>query len=216
MKELLAKKLRIKLEEPILILNRPNKIYFSDFNVVSEEFPIEPVKIIIIFVKNMEELKSETLKIISKNSLQRGGRLLICYPKKGNSKFSSYINRDDIFPTLDVDDDGYIQSSNYKFNQMVSLDENYTIIEIKHEEKTSHKNKKSQSVDDYIQYIPEIIQDLSHEKEALYFFKNLTYGYQKNWARYVYSAKEEETIQRRKNRMIEFLKQGIKSVNSIK
>lgn len=74
----------------------------------------------------------------------------------------------------------------------------------------------SQCVDDYIQYIPRIIQDLSNEKEALNFFKNLTYGYQKNWARYIYSAKREETMQRRKNEMIKLLNQGIKSVDSIK
>lgn len=34
---------------------------------------------------------------------------------------------------LGVDDKGYIQNSHYKFNQMVKLDDNYTIVGIKHE-----------------------------------------------------------------------------------
>lgn len=213
--ELLAKKLKIKLDEPIVVLNRPNDKYFNKFNIL-ENLPTEQVKIIIIFVKNIEELKKETLKLISKNALILGGRLLICYPKKGNLIYDSYIQRDDIFPALEVDSDGYIKNSNYKFNQMVSLDETYTIVGIKHEKKTVTKNKVSQCVDDYIKYIPEIIKDLSYEKDALDFFKTLSFGYQKNWARYIFSAKKEETIKKRKIKMTKLLKKGIKSIDLIK
>ena len=52
--ELLAKKLKIKLDEPIVVLNRPNDKYFNKFNIL-ENLPTEQVKIIIIFVKNIEE-----------------------------------------------------------------------------------------------------------------------------------------------------------------
>ena len=60
--ELLVKKLKIKLDEPIVVLNRPNDKYFNKFNIL-ENLPTEQVKIIIIFVKNIEELKKRNIKI---------------------------------------------------------------------------------------------------------------------------------------------------------
>ena len=46
---------------------------------------------------------------------------------------------------------------------------------------------------------------------ALAFFESLTPGYQRSWARYIYSAKQETTRQKRLNETIELLLQGFKS-----
>ncbi len=210
MSEALAKKLRLNIGQEITILNRPEKEYFSEFKV-SEDIPQDSVDIIILFVKTLNQLKEETIKLIEGNKLNLGGRLLIAYPKKGNRLFDSYVHRDEIFPALGVNDEGYIQNSHYKFNQMVKLDDNYTIVGIKHEKERKPQKTVSQCVADYIQFIPTIEQELSEETGALTFFKSLTPGYKKSWARYLYSAKRLETQEKRKQEMIKLLKQGVKS-----
>ncbi|MGX7198149.1 YdeI/OmpD-associated family protein [Enterococcus olivae] len=205
----LAKKLRLTMEEPIVVLHRPSMDYFSGFNI-SEQQPTEPVATIILFVKDLEEMKEEIQKIITAELLEMNGRLLVCYPKKGNKKWSTFIHRDEIFPALQVDQDGFIAGTDYKFNQMVKLDDTYTILGIK---RTVQKKsvKPSQSVADYIQFLPTLEKRLAAEPKAQKFFQHLTPGYQRNWARYVYSAKREATQDKRFHEMVQLLNQGIKS-----
>lgn len=210
MAQTLLQKLRLTPSQSVTVLYRPTSDYFSDLSV-SEVYPKKPVETMIVFVKTLEELKQEIGTIIEKNLLTPNGRLLIVYPKKGNKQLNTYVHRDDIFPALHVDEqEGYVPNSDYKFNQMVKLDDTYTIIGLKRVEKKSRKKTASQSVADYITYIPHIEKDLENEPQALAFFKSLTPGYQKNWARFVYSAKQEVTQIKRKQEMIHLLNEGIK------
>lgn len=94
---------------------------------------------------------------------------------------------------------------------MGKLDDTYTIIGIKHEAKKKEQKRTSQCVDDDINYIPLLRKSLLHKEGALQFFNCLTIGYQKNWARYVYSAKKEDTRCKRVQAMIHLLEQGKKS-----
>lgn len=55
------------------------------------------------------------------------------------------------------------------------------------------KQKNSPCVDDYIQNIDDIKEYLSRNEELLVTDNQLTFGYQKDWARYVNSAKRQET-----------------------
>ncbi|MGM0123040.1 hypothetical protein IGI37_000406 [Enterococcus sp. AZ194] len=210
MAQTLLQKLRLFETQAVTILNRPSADYFSELTV-SVTYPIRPVETIILFIQTVEELKTQTLDIVEKNLLVPGGRLLIAYPKKGNQKFETFVHRDEIFPTLQVnDEDGYIPNSDYKFNQMVKLDDIYTLVGLKRVAKKNVKKGASQSVGDYITFIPMLEKELADESQALEFFKSLTPGYQRNWARYVYSAKQEATRQKRKLEMIQLLKQGVK------
>ncbi len=47
----------------------------------------------------------------------------------------------------------------------------------------------------------------------LKFFKELTPGYQRDWARYIFSAKQQSTQEKRKAQMVDILSQGYKSVD---
>ena len=210
MPQTLIEKLRLDPSRPLTVLNRPHKAYFSEFQVL-ESVPGEPVDIIVLFVKDLKELREMTLELISEEKLALEGRLLIAYPKKGNTAMDTYIHRDEILPALEVDEGGYIKGSQYKFNQMVKLDDTYTIVGIKRTKGKKALRSASQCVGDYIQYIPRIIKELSDEKEALEFFQSLTPGYQRTWARYVYSAKQPETREKRMKEMTELLKQKVKS-----
>ena len=146
---------------------------------------------------------------------KRQGYLYIAYPKKGNKVYPDFVHRDEIFPSLNVDTngDGYVGDSNIKFARMVSLDETFTIVGLK--EVGSSKGKSStdssQCVDDYVKYIPEIEVYLSNNSVLSEFYKNLTPGYRKDWARYVYSAKQEATRKKRLSEMEMILSKGFKT-----
>lgn len=209
MSQELAKKLRLNLDEPIYVIYPPTKEYFSAFNIF-DELPSEPVETIILFVKTLEEMQIEIQQLIDRQALAMGGRLLVCYPKKGNKVFPTFIHRDEILPALKVNQEGYIDQSDYKFNQMVKLDDVYTIIGLKRTV-TKKKRTSSQSVADYVQFIPELENLLAKTPAALQFFQELTPGYQRNWARFVFSVKREVTREKHLKETIELLLKGIKS-----
>lgn len=210
MQNALAEKLRLDPQKELVVINRPDRRYFSVFQVL-EGYPESPADAIVLFADNLQTLQEMTGRIIRENVLNAGGRLLIAYPKKGNRTLGTYLHRDEILPSLDVDEDGYIRGSDFRFNQMVSLDGTYTLIGIKRGEKRRGKKSPSQRVGDYIQYIPQIEEDLKGEPKALDFFRGLTPGYQRGWARYVYGAVRPETREKRIKEMARQLKEGVKS-----
>ncbi len=132
--------------------------------------------------------------------------------KKGNKMYPTFVHRDEIFPTLQVNEaDGYIKGSTLKFNRMVSLDETFTVVGMKNVLKKPAKNQTSSAVGDYVQYLPEIEALVQTEPAAAATFAALTPGYQKEWARYVFSAKRAETRKKRQTEMLVILKEGYKT-----
>lgn len=123
------------------------------------------------------------------------------------------MHRDEIFPALGVsEEDGYIGKSDYKFNQMVALDETFTIVGIKKEARKAKKTQaKSQCVGDYVEMLPVLEEQLQAFSKAYEFFASLTPGYKRGWARYVYSAKQEATQKKRLEETVRLLEQDVKS-----
>jgi uncharacterized protein YdeI (YjbR/CyaY-like superfamily) len=66
-------------------------------------------------------------------------------------------------------------------------------------------------VDDYIEFISDVEKDLQDTPDLLAFYQSLTQGYRKDWARYVYSAKQEGTRAKRRDEMKMILGKGFKS-----
>lgn len=70
--------------------------------------------------------------------------------------------------------------------------------------------------------MPSIVEKLKLQKykdvamllvpKALAYYQSLTPGYQKDWARYVYSAKQEATKEKRRNEMEKSSAKAIKAV----
>lgn len=137
----------------------------------------------------------------------------MAYPKKDNKVYSSYIHRDDLLIGIGADDNGYISNSTIKFSRMVSLDDVFTVVGLKEDSKSKNviSTKASQCVDDYIDFIPQIEKDLEDTPKLLTFYQALTPGYKKDWARYVYSAKQEATKAKRRDEMKQILGEGYKS-----
>lgn len=124
------------------------------------------------------------------------------------------IHRDAIFPFLQVDDEtGYIKETAYKFNRMIALDENYTLVGVRHLSlaKSSSARRADARVSTYLDKVADILNYLADYPKEADFYKGLTPGYQRDWARYVYSAKTEATIQKRLDEMVMILGKGYKT-----
>lgn len=126
--------------------------------------------------------------------------------------YDTYIHRDHLFEGLGADEEGYVQGTTLKFSRMVGLNDVFTVVGLKYDEsKTKSSKKASQSVNDYIENIKDIEADLADYPQILDLYRSLTEGYRKDWARYVYSAKQETTRQKRKEEMKEILQAGYKT-----
>lgn len=169
---------------------------------------------IFIFVETLDEMVNYTQQVIREQQLAENGYLFFAYPKKGNKRYETYVHRDDIFPAMGVDEDGYIGSSDLKFARMVSMDDVFTVIGIKHEKKKKAKSSAaSQSVADYEDRVKDVEELLAPYPKERQFYKELTPGYQKDWARFIFSAKQQQTREKRLEQMVDILAQGYKSMD---
>ncbi|MBB3110852.1 hypothetical protein FHS18_002919 [Paenibacillus phyllosphaerae] len=170
--------------------------------------------LIFAFTLDMESLRQLVNTVIAQGKLQSGGYLYAAYPKKGNKVYPTYIHRDSLFEGLGADEDGYIGTSGMKFARMVGMDDVFTVVGFKIEAKKAQvSSKPSQSVDDYVAMVPEIEKDLQDKPEVLAIYQALTPGYQRDWARYVYSAVQEQTRAKRREEMKTVLAEGYKTMD---
>ncbi len=70
----------------------------------------------------------------------------------------------------------------------------------------------SQCVADYADRIKDVEALLANHPNELKFYQSLTPGYQKDWARNLFSVKQEKTREKRLEKMIEILSQGYKTI----
>lgn len=201
----ILEKLKI-LDKNIYVLNQPD-----DYHIFKHSYKelTGSHEIVFAFVEDIKDFKSIVHKCIKNKGLVEEGYLFVAYPKKGNRKYQTFVHRDEIFPALNVMKDGYIKDSDYKFNRMVSMDEVYTVVGIKHLPNRKISKSASQSVADYEDKIEDVVKLLNDD--ILTFFNELTPGYKKDWARYIFSAKQEKTRIKRIDEMNEILSAGYKS-----
>ncbi|MEK3732912.1 YdeI/OmpD-associated family protein [Paenibacillus sp. FSL M8-0334] len=216
MPKTIVEKLNLQKYQKTAVLNTPAgeeslvELSDADHELIQEQYDL-----IFAFVLDMNAFQQLIGTIIAGNRLREGGLLYAAYPKKGNRVYPTYIHRDSLFEGVGADEDGYIGTSSLKFNRMVGMNEVFTVVGFKNERKkaVSGSAKPSQSVDDYVSFIPQIEEDLSGAPAELAFYRSLTPGYRKDWARYVYSAIQEQTRAKRREEMIAVLAQGYKSMD---
>jgi hypothetical protein len=214
MSKTIVEKLNLLKYKKVVVLDMPEgREYFNGLPDYDTTFKEKGYDLIFAFVLTKSELKKLMDTAIEKNYLNKNGYLYIAYPKKGNKVYPSYIHRDELFEALGADEEGYVGTSSIKFARMVGLDEVFTVVGLKEENrnKKSKSSKASQFVDDYIAMIPEIEKDLEAQANLLAFYQSLTPGYQKDWARYIYSAKQEATKEKRREEMKMILGAGYKT-----
>lgn len=208
----IADKLKLTSYQNLAIVNQP-----SDYDIFTNQHPTltGDHDAIFMFVETIDELKMQAETIVkNEHLLKEKGYLFFAYPKKGNKRYNSFIHRDELFPALHVGDDGYLADSDIKFARMVSMDEVFTVVGLKREKKKTNKTAAaSQCVADYEDNVQDVERLLETHPRELSFYQNLTPGYQKDWARYLYSAKQEATRIKRYHQMVDILSQGYKSLD---
>jgi len=207
------KKFAIEKFDKKLILNKPVNV--ADFEGIDYVTAIgnEKYDLIFAFIFSLNEFINLVKTVVEKELLHPNGVLYIAYPKKGNKQYKQYIGRDDFIPAVEMDSDGYVFNSPVKFNKMAAFNEVFTVIGLKHEAKRKKTTQPSQCVGDYIERIPDLIKHLEVNNEIYSFFNQLTPGYQRDWARYVFGVKNTATTEKRLAEMKNILKQGYKSVD---
>lgn len=210
----IATKLKLEKYHNLVIINQP-----ADYDILpgSATTVSQGHDCIFIFVTNIDEMVSETQQIINNDKLLgEKGYLFFAYPKKGNKRYETYVHRDEIFPAMKVnEDDGYVGNSEIKFSRMVSMDDVFTVVGLKREKRKAKKSTaSSQCVDDYIENVEDVEAYLSNNAPDVFaIFQELTPGYQRDWARYIFSAKQQATRERRQQQMMEVLGQGYKTMD---
>ena len=214
MAKTIVEKLNLKKYKKAAVLGLPEGAdYLTELSNYDRELINSPYDLIFAFVLDMESLKALVDKVIENKDLNPNGYIFLAYPKKGNKIYPTFIHRDHLLSGLNADEDGYIGKSDLKFARMVGLDDVFTVVGLKIESRSKSKTstKPSQCVDDYIDLIPNVEKDLQDTPDLLAIYQSLTPGYQKDWARYVYSAKQEATKAKRRDEMKMILAAGYKS-----
>jgi hypothetical protein len=214
MAKTIVEKLNLQKYKKAAVLHLPDGAdYLSELADYDTELTESNYDLIFAFVLDMESLKGLVNKVIQNNYLNKNGYIFLAYPKKGNKVYPTFIHRDDLLDGLGSDENGYIGTSNIKFARMVGLDDVFTVVGLKEDSRSRNQptTAASQCVDDYIVMIPEVEKDLQHAPDLLAFYQSLTPGYRKDWARYVYSAKQDATKEKRREEMKMILAAGYKS-----
>ncbi|MBS3679031.1 YdeI/OmpD-associated family protein [Ornithinibacillus massiliensis] len=208
----IIEKLKLSKYHNLVVLNKP-----EDY-IIFDNFATELIKnhdAIFIFIETIEEMVKHTIKVIEGNELlQEKGYLFFAYPKKGNKRYDTHVHRDEIFPALKVDEDGYVYDSDIKFARMVSMDDVFTVVGLKREKKKEKKTSpSSQSVADYEVNVKDVEAMLIDHPSEFSFYQSLTPGYRRDWARFIFSAKQQKTRDKRVEQMVEVLSQGYKTID---
>lgn len=210
----IVEKLRLTKFKEAVILDAPTDMdYFHHLPSYDKQLANKQYDLIFKFVKTLDELVVFINQVITDNQLLADGYVFIAYPKKGNKKWDTYVHRDELMPALKTDEEGYIGQSNLKFARMVALDETYTVVGMKEATKLKIKGvkKNNPSADEYADYVPQVVAFLADKGDLATFYSNLATGYQRVWARYIYSAKQAATQEKRRLEMVDILSQGYKT-----
>ncbi len=134
----LLEKLNYKGQERIAIINAGQDFYNLFLNenktiLIDREIdPRYPYDFIIIFVKTVAEV--ESLSPIALHNLLADGILWFCYPKKTSKKYSSDINRDHGWESLN--------SSGLHGIRLVSVDNDWSALRFRNAKYIKSSNKR--------------------------------------------------------------------------
>jgi len=207
----LIDKFKLNTYTQLPILNLP--AYLQEDLKSLGSYPLkEKQEAVLVFTESNAQFYETLQKLVKDDVLTDKGMILICYPKKGNPTYPSYVHRDEIFVKVNMDNDGFIYGSPYMVNRMLGFDENFTLLEVKKLLNFKPGSRPSQSGADFVKFIPDIEALLKDEPVALAFYQSLTPGYRKDWAVHVFSTENQETRTKRIAEMIRLLKEGHKNM----
>lgn len=207
------RKLKLDRFQSIGLMTMPLEVVEFDDLGLEKDLTRGPFDCLISAALDLNEMK-QLIEWTAEDKLNPDGVLYILYPKKGNRRYEFWINRDDLF-SLDVDESGFFGRTDLKLNSMTSFDDVFTVAGVKRIVSRQYKPAKvSQSVADYRHRLEELRELLTDQEKVV--FDGLTPGYQAGWARYVLSAVQAATRQKRVNETKAALAGGFKSIEFYK
>ncbi|MGF2618377.1 YdeI/OmpD-associated family protein [Rossellomorea vietnamensis] len=210
----IIEKLNLQKFSSRAVLHIPENLHDFEDLAFDSTIKEEQYDLVFLFIYNLEEFREYLKKAVNQKLIKDNGYLYFAYPKKNNPEYDQYIERDSIYNEDHYNAEGFVHGSNLKFSRMVSLNETFTVVGMKAQpEKKKAAVKSSQCVDDYIESIDDVRNSLKGSQEVLAIYDGLTFGYQKDWARYIFSAKRKETQEKRLIQMKEVLSAGYKSMD---
>ena len=201
-----AKKLRIKENNSLLILNKPHSpvAYLNDLPEgvrVSESIDTEPgsFDVIHIFVSSKPEL--DRLIPPAVKVLKKGGLLWVSYPKK-SSGISTDITRDNGWNIL--------KTIGWHGVSMVSIDETWTAFRIRPIEESPNRKAGVSEIDmkNRTVTVPDDLKEALQKEGLLDKFEKMSFTHRKEYVLEIVTAKKAETRQRRIEKTISALKQS--------
>jgi hypothetical protein len=115
-----------------LILNKPAGLPELD-GVTFDLRAKGAYDLVFAFVFTLDEMEKTIRGIAAQEMLQDGCCLYLAYPKKGTKEYAEYINRDDIFPRLGVnEDDGFVNGAPLKFCKMAAFNKTFTVVGLRY------------------------------------------------------------------------------------
>ncbi len=175
---------------------------------------VPPYRFVFSFVYSLAQMQEQIQTWDASNQIALNGYLLLMYPKRGNTLGLPAIHRDDIFPFCRVDEaSGIVQGTALQFAKMLKYDDNFTLIGLKVIDLRKGINVVSRTEsrsENYRERVEELLGLL--DDQSADFFKTLSEGYQKDWTRYVFSAKQQQTRDKRLEQVNEALQRACKTI----
>lgn len=204
-------KLKLNKSQQIAIINLPN--YLIDvFDVPFQTELNGTFDCILGFVTDLEKLDLFIKNTLEQKLLKNNGIVFVAYPKLKNNLGIEGLPRDAIYPLFKIDEEtGFISNTLLRFNTLISLDDNYTVIGFKYDSQGKQKQQKNNRGRDLQAFVTEIEKTLANDKRISQLFRNLSQGYKNNWANYIFSANNDELKAKRLQEMKLILGLGYKS-----
>ncbi|XWN36491.1 MAG: YdeI/OmpD-associated family protein [Balneola sp.] len=207
MNEQLIKKLNIKDDQVLLLINCPEDLEpnFNELDLDKNSVVRNVYDSVIIFVHTEKEL-TELLPENKKYS-KKDGKLWVAYPKKSGS-ISSDLNRDIIW--------GIVNGLKLNPNKLISMNADWSIMSLARkgpQKKPSTFGQDPPGVDRKTKTVipPDDLQkELEAHPEARTFFDSLAFSHRREYVGWIHNAKKEETRERRIKKTIELLLEGKK------
>lgn len=196
----LLKKLNYKDDDTVLVINPPDnykeRIKGTGY-LTSPDANARYTFVQAFCYKKADIPKNFKLAI---DHLEKGGKLWFCYAKKSSELYTD-ISRDDGWDAADTH--GFIAV------RQVAINDDWSALRFKPEVEV--KNITRGSALQEISIPPSIKKALDRNPFCRDTFNNLSQSNQREYIRWVTSAKREETVKKRLNGMIEKLKEGKKN-----
>lgn len=171
----------------------------APLSVLVDDLTVEPISMAtdlrVVFALSLPEMKARINQVAADKQLAADGVVYLLYPKLASKQYQG-IHRDALFSFLAINHTtGEIGSTGLKFSRMRSFNADFTMIDLRWLSAAPRRQTTSQRVSDYADRVQDLAQRLSGEPAAASYFSELTPGYQRGWARYVYSPKQAATQQ---------------------